>query len=149
MNCYSKRRSCSNLNQLPRARSLNKLSSVLILIATIVGANIASARDTAPSGIEWQCVQQYDSDFNIRCVTNPASDESFAQRELGGVVKTSLPVGGDLRTAAEVEFPEVVFAESWSVPLYTQPRDEGRVLALLQTLLCDSAARCAVSYRSN
>jgi hypothetical protein len=134
---------------LIQTRSFKKLSSAFVLIATIVVPNIASARDTGPSGVEWQCVQQYDSDFNVRCITSPNSDESFAQRELGGVVKTSLPARGDLRTAAEVEFPELVFAESWSVPLYTPPRDEGRVQALLQTLLCNAAARCAVSYRSN
>ncbi|MBE0627796.1 MAG: hypothetical protein IH606_23640 [Burkholderiales bacterium] len=137
------------MNQLNRARSYKKLSSVLVLIAAIVVPNIASARDAGPSGIEWQCVQQYDPEFNIRCITSAGSDERFAQRERGGYVKSSLPVGGDLRTAAEVQFPEVVFAETWSVPLYTPPRDAGRVLALLQTLLCDTAARCAVSYRSN
>jgi len=94
-------------------------------------------------------VQQYDSDFNIRCVTSPSSGDNFLQRELGGAVNASLPVAGDLRTAAEVEFPEVVFAESWSVPLYTPPHDAGKVLALLQTLLCYNATRCAVNYRIN
>jgi hypothetical protein len=149
MHFYPKRGTGSGLNKLPRTRHLKKLSSAFVLMATMVGASIVSAGETGPSGVEWQCVQQYDSEFNIRCVTSTGRDESMGLRESGGAVKSSLKAGGDLRTAAEVEFPEVVFAETWSVPLYTPPRDEDRVLVLLQTLLCNRAARCAVSYRSN
>ena len=127
---------------------LRNLSAAIVLIVTATGSNLASAQDVPPLGVEWQCFQQYDESFNIECIPEPAVPGGVAPEAPGGIVEASLLRAGGMRPAARSHFTEAFFTTDQKVPLYSAPRDKVMVNYLLQTMLCDTAPRCSVKYRS-
>lgn len=133
---------------MTKVQFLKLVSLVIVVVVTVIGSNVVSAQDVSPLGVEWQCVQQYDEYYHILCIPRPTGD-SVAPKTRGDIVKASLPGGGNLRADAERGLTEVLSAEARSVPMFAQPKDKVMVGLLLETVLCDSAPRCSVSYRGN
>jgi len=149
MNRPHKSRSASYRTPITRGHILKTLSTVVVLVVSATGTPIASAQNLTPSGVQWQCVQQTDEYFNVLCQPKPIGEGSVVPDSSSGIVQGSLPVNNDLRPVAERGLAEVFSAKAWSVPLYSQPTDQGKVSQLLQSVLCDTAPYCSVTYRSN
>jgi hypothetical protein len=148
MNCYSKNRSTSAPVQMTKVQFLRKLLPAIVFVATASASNFAAAHDISPLGVEWQCIQQYDESFNVLCIPEPAIPGDVAPEAPGGRIETSLLRAGDLRPAARRGLTKEFFETDQSVPLHVPPRDKAKVNYLLQMVLCDSAPRCSVNYRS-
>jgi hypothetical protein len=150
MNCGTTSRSAPELaRNKTNARLLRKLRPAILLVVTAISSNFSSAGEIAPLGVEWRCVQQYDEFFHVQCAPKPTGFGSAALEASDDIVKASLPGAGELRPVAERGLAEVFSADAWSVPLYSRPRDMVMVNQLLQSVLCNTAPRCSVSYRSN
>ncbi len=149
MNRRLQNRSASHLTAILRAKILGKLSTATVLAVVAIGNQSASAQELTPAGVQWQCVQQNDASFNVLCLPRQIGDASVTSAKSSGLVPGSLPVHSDLRPVAERGLEEVFSAKAWTVPLYSEPTDQGKVSHLLQSVLCDAAPYCSVKYRSN
>jgi hypothetical protein len=141
MNCYSNSKPGSHLVRMSAVDVLKKVSLALFLVLSAANGNPALAQDGAPLGVQWRCVQQYDEVFNILCIPAPAGDGSFVPASLRG--------GDGMPPAPERGVAEEFLTRAQSVPLYARPSDKDMVGILLQSVLCDTAPRCTVSYRIN
>jgi hypothetical protein len=138
--------------------SLKKLSAAIALAVSAMGTSLASAENTTPSGVDWQCVQKNDDFFQVLCVPKPTFGHAAAPEaapidsaEAPAFVKTTAPFTGgrDMRSVTERGLPEVFSATAWSIPLYSRPSDAAFVTRLLDAVLCETAPHCSVSYLSN
>jgi len=132
--------------------------------AVIAGAGIvvACCAQAAPSQafLEWKCVQQRDAQFNVLCLANPRTPDPAAAAPLAGAdsdrddgtaqnAPSRPPLmerAHDMRPVATRDETELQAVRAWHVPLYKLPSNPGAVRQLLESVLCGSAARCAVTY---
>lgn len=149
MKCYSTCKAVTGLAQTTKVHFLKTLSLAIVFVVTAVGSNFAFARDMRPSGVEWRCVQQHDEAFNVLCFPKPTGFGSAALEAPAPIVKASLPGKVEMRPVAERGLEDVFAEDAWSVPLHSPPRDMVMVNQLLQSMLCNTAPNCSVSYRRN
>jgi len=112
---------------------------------------VAAAADLGdrPVAIEWQCQQQYDESYHVRCNAHSAQPAATAPSAVR--VSTEVPAAStlqrvDMRAVALRGAHEIFSPQGWSVPLYTRPTDAQGVTQLLTSVLCDTAPRCTVTY---
>jgi len=148
MNCGTTSRSASELAQeKTNARLLRKLWPAIALVVSAISSSFAAAGEISPLGVEWRCVQQFDEYFHVVCAPRPSGFGSVAPEASDDIFKASRPGAREMRPVAERGLAEVFAADAWSVPLYSRPRDMLKVNQLLQSVLCNNAPRCSVSYR--
>lgn len=98
-------------------------------------------------GLDWQCIQRFDSLFHAECTlgaTTPASnpDEAAAATNNGDLLPSPnryVPLA--LRPESEISAYPV-----WRIPLYDVPIDRTNAQYLLQSVLCGNARGCSVRY---
>lgn len=126
-----------------------KWSIFLGALITAAACGHVRADPTIPLVLSWDCVQESDDRFHVRCVprllnTEPSAPVAFdypLQERPGELVRAR-----DLRPVAHRSEAEVFSVPAWRVPLYAPPLDDSFVIVLLRSVLCGKAAGCEVNY---
>lgn len=145
------------------------VSFAIALIAALHPPQALAEQPTAADkAVHWQCAQEYDEYYEILCLPRvQASDVAgaFAVRPLAKdpywddvlgspsgaadqaphTLNTTFR-GRDMRPVAARGAEEVQAPGGWRVPLFARPTDPPAIVALLQQVLCGSAAGCTVRY---
>jgi hypothetical protein len=147
---------CRSLAIRSGDRSLHQPALLKIFFgATLAttGVLVPMAADAADGdsaiAIEWQCRQEYDAFYHVRCTAQGVQSEAAganAGRVSSEVSRPASLQSIDLRPVALRGAGEVFSVHGWRVPLYTQPVDTAAVTQLLASVLCDAAPHCTVTY---
>lgn len=121
-------------------------------LAAFLGAVISAAchaQSPAVSALLWNCTQQYDDQYHVRCVPHrqrnveaaPIGPEAAAEARPASVSRAR-----DMRPVAHRGEAEVFSVQAWQVPLHALPLDAAFVTELLRSVLCGRAPGCVIDY---
>lgn len=109
----------------------------------------ALAQGAVPGALQWDCTQQYDQQFHVRCV--PRRPEALAEPQHAADpapmrVAATGPRARDLRPVAYRDEAEVFGVPAWNVPLHAPPLDAEFATQLLRAVLCGKVPACEIRY---
>lgn len=121
-------------------------------LAATLGAVISAAchaQSPAVPALLWDCTQQYDDQYHVRCV--PRRQEHVEAAAMTSEAITEVRLAGDsrardMRPVAHRGEAEVFSVQAWQVPLHALPLDAVFVKELLRSVLCGRAPGCVIDY---
>lgn len=123
-----------------------------VYLAAFLGTVISAAchaQSPAVPALLWDCTQQYDNQYHVRCVPRrqqlseaaPIGPEAAAEARLASVSRAR-----DMRPVAHRGEAEVFSVQAWQVPLHALPLDAVFATELLRSVLCGRAPGCVIDY---
>ena len=127
----------------------HKWSVRLATVFTVALPATSSGQTANPSALYWDCAQQFDDMYHVRCVPRRQDMPELAPTAAAFPGEDRRPGGGgtrDARPVAQRGDAEVFSMPAWNVPLYSLPIDAPFVAELLRSVLCGRAPACKVDY---
>jgi hypothetical protein len=107
------------------------------------------AQSPAVPALLWDCTQQYDDQYHVRCV--PHRQQHVEAPLIGPEAATEVRLASvsrarDMRPVAHRGEAEVFSVQAWQVPLHALPLDAVFATELLRSVLCGRAPGCVIDY---
>lgn len=124
-------------------------SAYLAAILAMVFSAACAAQSSMVPALLWECAQQYDDQYHVRCV--PHRQEHVEAALIGPAAATEVRLASisrawDTRPVAHRGEAEVFSVQAWQVPLHALPLDAVFVTELLRSVLCGRAPGCIINY---
>ena len=119
------------------------------VIFAVVFSAACYAQSSVDPPLSWDCAQQFDDQFHVRCVPHrqQADETARSAQEADSAIRVaSISRAPDMRPVAYRGEVEVFSVRAWQVPLHALPLDTAFVMELLRSVLCGRASDCIINY---